>query len=133
LTFVSIQNKIAFLLLAAMLFGAGYWAYQIWKISEAAASSCLHSIVEVANKAAKADKLRITDKAKELTEAEIEQLLENQSLDCRDKSNLSREVHIAVGDVNEHTNLKIKVWTNGYDEVAGTDDDLVVPLGEKVK
>ena len=117
-----------------MLFGVGYWAYKIWKSAEeAAAESCLYSILEVVNKANKAGKLQIPDKAGELTQTEIEQLLSNQGLDCKDKSNLSREVHVAVGDVNEHTDLKIKVWTNGDDEIAGTVDDLVVPLGEKVK
>lgn len=106
----------------------------MWKSGEeAAVNSCLYSILEVVNKANKAGKLQIPDKARELTQTEIEQLLENQGLDCKDKSNLSREVHVAVGDVNEHTDLKMKVWTNGDDEIAGTDDDLVVPFGEKVK
>lgn len=117
-----------------LLFVAGRWAYKMWKSGEeAAVESCLYSILEVVNKATKAGKLQIPAKARELTQTEIEQLLENQGLDCKDKSNLSREVHIAVGDVNEHTPLKMKVWTNGDDEIAGTDDDLVVPLGEKVK
>ena len=135
MTFESIQNKLAVLLLAALLSGAGYWAYNIWKIGEEAAlSSCLHSISEVVNKAVKAGKLQVSDKARELTQTEIEQLLRNQVLDCKDKSNLSREVHIAVGNnVNEHSDLKIKVWSNGDDAVAGTDDDSVVPWGEKVK
>lgn len=107
----------------------------MWKSGEEAAeTSCLYSILEVVNKATKAGKLQIPDKAaRELTQTEIERLLENQGLDCRNKSNLSRKVHVAVGDVNEHTDLKMKVWTNGDDEIAGTDDDLVVPFGEKVK
>lgn len=81
-----------------------------------------------------AGKLEVTGKPRELTQSEIELVLsESQYLDCRDKSTLSRDVHIAVGDVNERSPSKIKVWTNGDDDVAGTDDDLVIPYGEKVK
>ncbi|MDQ3798024.1 MAG: hypothetical protein M3384_01105 [Acidobacteriota bacterium] len=119
-----------------MLSGAGYWAYKMWKSAEEAAiESCLHSIAEAANKAIKAGRLEAADNARELTPAEIEQLLNGyEDLDCRGKNNLSQEVYVGVGNkINEHTDFKMKVWTVGDDGVAGTDDDLVVPLGEKVK
>lgn len=118
-----------------MLSGAGYWAYQIWKeAEEAAVLSCLSSIAAGVGRAWNAGKLEVADKPRELTQSEIELVLsESQYLDCRDKSNLSRDVHIAVGSVNERSPSKIKVWTNGDDAVAGTDDDLVIPYGEKVK
>lgn len=119
-----------------MLLGVGYWAYRMWKTGEEAAmESCLHSIAEAANKAIKAGRLEVADDARELSPAEIEQLLDGyEYLDCRDKNNLSQKVHIGVGNkINEHSVFKMKVWTTGDDLVAGTDDDLVVPLGEKVK
>lgn len=118
-----------------ILLGTGYWAYQIWKSAEKSAEhSCLGSIHTIADAALRSGKFRIDGKPRELTKEEIMQLLtEHKPSDCYRRKYMFDNLHISIGEVNSISNSKVKVWTSGADEIAGTEDDLMVPWNEKAQ
>ncbi len=108
--------------------------YLAWKRSqETAMLSCLSSISAEANKEISAKKFTVNNQPRELTQSEVEQLLKQiKPYDCGSSQYSSEQIYVSVGDVNKNNPfIKIKVWMNGDDGIAGTDDDLVIPWGEK--
>lgn len=124
-----------FVLLIIILCGLiSYSFYQTWKEAEESAQlSCLYSISSEINRVISEKKIEINNQPRELTRSEVEQLLlQIRPGDCGGLKLSAEEIHIAIGDVNKTEPLiKIKIWTNGYDGIAGTDDDVVMPWGEK--
>jgi hypothetical protein len=129
-------TKYFILSVAALTFGVfGFIFHQAWKsMNEAAMLSCLFSITDKMNKEITENRFKVDNQPRKLTQAEVEQLLKQISgYDCGSIDLSSEQIHVAVGDVNKTSPLiKIKVWTDGSDGIAGTDDDFVVPQGEKV-
>ena len=113
--------------------GFGFIAYKAWKnMKENALLSCLSSIHSEINRAVAQNKFEVANQPRELTKSEVEQLLKQiNAYDCGGLQFSSEQIHVAIGDVNKTSPFKIKVWTNGNDGIAGTDDDLVIPWGEK--
>jgi hypothetical protein len=106
-----------------------------WKrMKETAMLACLSSVAAEINKAMVKNNFEVGNQPRELTQVEVEQLLRLITpYDCSGSEVSSEEIHVAVGNVNKTSPLiKIKVWTNGADGTDGTDDDLVIPYGEKV-
>lgn len=127
-------KKYVFLPIVILFFcGFGFAAYKWWKeMKENAMLSCLSSVASEMNKAISLNKFKVDNQPRALTKDEVEQLLKQiNAYDCGGSHLSSEEIHVAVGDVNKRSPfIKIKVWTNGSDEIAGTDDDLVIPYGE---
>jgi len=112
----------------------GYSAYRSCKVAEESATlSRLYSMSNEINLAISQNRFKVENQPRELTQSEVEQLLKQiKAGDCGGVQLSSEQIHIAVGDVNKENSLiKIKIWTNGYDGIAGTDDDVVMPWGEK--
>lgn len=118
-----------------IFFVIGFLAYQAWKSAEEAAMfSCLSSGAAEIEKGIIRNKFKFDNQPRELTRPEVEQLLkEIKPYDCSGSPVTADEIHVSVGDVNKTMpSIKVKVWTNAADEIAGTSDDLVIPYGDKV-
>lgn len=102
-------------------------------MKEAAMLECLSSIANEVDKAVRQKQVEINNQPRELTESEVKDLLSKiNAYSCHNSQLSPKEIHIAIGEVNKISQIRIKVWTNGNDGTAGTDDDLVIPWGEKV-
>ncbi len=130
------STKYVVLPITIVIFGGFIFAaYRVWQNQrENAILSCLSSIANEVDKSVKQKQFEVNNQPRELTQAEVEKLLNQiNAYDCGQSQISSEKIHIAIGDVNKTSLFKIKVWTNGIDGIAGTDDDLVIPYGEKVQ
>lgn len=108
------------LLLSAVLF----LAYKAWRAAENTAQlSCIASIAADLDQKLQTKELNI--KSRELSKEEILTLLNNKKgHDCGGMDNtLFNNLHVLI---DKRGQLE-KVWTDGYDGISGTSDDIVVP------
>jgi hypothetical protein len=101
-------------------------------MSEAAQLEYLSEMADVVNKQFNNGKFELKEKSRELTKEEVQQMvyLKNKLVclknkdDCSNPPAFTDKLHIAIGEVNKESKLKIKVWIEG-------NENLVIPYGEK--
>ena len=120
-----------------ILCGFVYFVYYQWQLMEKNGYlSCISSIAGAVQKSDAAKELAGNNKNwKILNEDEVNLLLsqvhgydcsvDNQTLDL-----WNNKLNIALRKPKDR--VEIFVWSNGKDEISGTEDDLVIPYGEKV-
>ena len=120
-----------------ILFGIAYFVYYQWRLMEENAYlSCISSIAGVIQKLDAAKELAGNNRNwKILSGGEVDLLLsqvhgydcsvDNQTLDL-----WNNKLNIALR--KPENVVEILVWSNGRDEISGTEDDLVIPYSEKV-
>jgi hypothetical protein len=133
------STKFFFLPIAiAFLFGIAILVYFAWRnMVENGYHSCVASIASEIQKLNTTKDLAINSKDwKILSEEEVDSLMsqvhgydcggvENQTLDL-----WNNKLNIALRKPEDR--IEVFVWSNGSDEISGTDDDLVIPWGEKI-
>jgi hypothetical protein len=135
-----LRNSIANILIAIFIFGfccLVYFGYNTWQESEKAAyESCIASITGEIQKLESAKNLFPTNNDwKILSESEITLLMQNiRGTDCGGFNNpaldlWNHRINIALKSSNYP---QIIIWSNGKDNISGTDDDLIIPYGQKV-
>lgn len=117
--------------------GAAYFAYEVWKSAEEGAYlSCISSA---------ANKIQKSDEGKNLAEQNQDWKIlsqnETDSLmskihggDCGKYPNQTLDVwnqKINIALRKPENNVYVMVWSNGRDGISGTEDDLVIPWGDK--
>jgi len=115
-----------------------FWAYNIWRVAEDAAyMSCISSIT---NEIQKLDDTKVLipkdSNWKILSADETNFLMQKvRGGDCSNFDNLildlrNHRINIALRKPPNYP--EIIIWSNGKDNISGTDDDLVVPYRVKV-
>ncbi len=135
------SNSIANILLAILIFGFCcfvYFGYNTWQEAEESAYlSCLGSVNNEIQKSEFARSLFPTsDDWKILSESKLTFLMQNvRGSDCGRFNNpildlWNHKINIALRNSSSYP--QIIIWSNGKDNVSGTDDDLVIPYGQAV-
>ena len=131
------EKYIALPTIFIILCGIVYFVYYQWRLmDENAYYSCISSIASEIQKSNAAKDLAANIKDwKILSEAEVNLLLsqvhgydcsvDNQTLDL-----WNNKLNIALRKPKDR--VETFVWSNGKDGISGTNDDLVVPYGEKI-
>lgn len=119
-------------LLISMVLLAAWVAATVWfKTEESAELSCLGSVHTLAVQRLTEQSRLPAKETRELSREEITELFaDRDALDCFRRGYLLDDLHISIGDVNEHFKSPVRVWSNGWDRKLGTHDDLIVPFQE---
>jgi hypothetical protein len=115
-----------------------YFGYNTWQKSEEAAyESCIGSLTNEIQKSESAKNLfPASDDWKILSESETTFLMQNvRGSDCGRFNNpildlWNHRINIALRKSSNYP--QIIIWSNGKDNISGTDDDLVVPYKQAV-
>ena len=116
---------------------SAFIVHTLWEnMTEAGYHSCVASIASKIHKLNSVEVLAANNKEwKILSESDVNFLMSQvQGYDCGGVDNQtfdpwSNRINIALKTTDI---VEIIVWSNGVDEISGTDDDLVIPYGEKV-
>jgi hypothetical protein len=135
------SNLIANILIAIFILGFCcliYFGYNIWQEAEDSAyQSCIASVYSEIYKTEATKDLTIENKDwKILSQEEVNSLMSKvHGGDCGKYNNQTldiwnRKINIALKKPTDR--IEIIIWSNGRDGISGTEDDLVIPYGEKV-
>ena len=133
---MSKSTKIIFTFAVGLiLLYVAYLAFGIWKSAEHAAKlSCVSSIADVAERSLNSGNLQAEIAPREITKKEfIKMINEGSGYDCSGHEYIFGQVHIVISGINKNSKPKIKVWTDGDDAIAGTEDDLEIPYDENIQ
>ena len=133
------SNFIANILIAILIFGfccIVYFGYNAWQEAEESAyKSCIGSVTNEIGKSEFAKNLfPASDDWKILSESETTLLMQNvRGGDCSRFDNpildlWNNKINIALRKSSSYP--QILIWSNGPDNISGTDDDLVIPHGQ---
>ncbi len=115
-----------------------FWAYNIWRGAEDSAyMSCLGSVANEIQKLDDTKALIPKDSNWKILSADETNLLMQKvhGGDCSNFDNpvldlWNHRINIALRKSSNYP--EIIIWSNGKDNISGTDDDLVMPYGVKV-
>ncbi len=135
------SNLIANILIAILIFGfccLVYFGYNTWQEAEESAyQSCIGSVTNEIQKSEFAKNLfPVSGDWKILSENETISLMQNvRGSDCGRFNNpildlWNHRINIALRKSSSYP--QIIIWSNGKDNISGTNDDLVTPFGQKV-
>lgn len=121
----------------SLLSGAAYFAYEVWKSTEETAYlSCIASVATKIQKSDEGKNLAEQNQDWKILNANETDLLMSkiQGGDCGKYPNQTldiwnRKINIALR--KPENNVNVMVWSNGRDGISGTEDDLVIPWGDK--
>jgi hypothetical protein len=131
------QNKIAFLLAASIFLGVSYVVYKGWRqLEDNGYLSCLASIQNEIHKSDFVKDLVSSDgQWKILTAEQVDLLMSKiQPYDCGKYKNPAIDLwgnRIQVALRKPADKIEIFVWSKGHNGISSTEDDLVIPWGEK--
>ncbi len=122
----------------SLLFSVAYFAYGFWRnVVEGDYLSCLGSVSnEIQTLEATKDLTSKNNNWKILNDDEVNFLMQKvRGGDCGGFDNpildiWNHRINIALRKSTEYPDMII--WSNGRDNVSGTEDDLIMPYGKKV-
>ncbi len=134
------KNKLIAVIVLLVLLGLGMGGFRVYTylFLEVGYPSCLGSLhAPIWRQKATQDIANTVDDWKVLTDAEFDLVMQDvRGDDCKnfDDPKLDAQnnrINIAVRKANAGRYPAMIIWSNGRDEISGTDDDVVVPFDHR--